>query len=109
MHGTVLFEIKDFVYKDNNNLKQDENKFNGGILFPNTHGFRPLDSNPSLRTYQPSEKRKAGKTVKFSAPVRDIVLPNEVNVTPYKVIQNPEYPTSILMFVNDSLHAIFCS
>ena len=90
MPDTILFEIKDYVHKEKNNLKQDDNKPKGGILFPQTHSFRPLDSNPSLRTSkQLSSNRKVGKTLKISAPVapaRDFVLPNEVSVTPQKVI-----------------------
>ena len=91
MPDTILFEIKDFMQKEKHNLKQDnENKFKGGLLFPQTHSFRPLDNNPSVPSFQQlSHGKKAGKADKMSAPVRDfIVVPNEINATPHKV-----YPT----------------
>ena len=85
MPDTILFEIKDFMQKEKDNLKQD-NKFK---LFPQTHSFRPLDNNPSIPSFQKSSHmRKAGKPAIISAPARDFVVPTEINVIPHKV-----YPT----------------
>ena len=91
MPDTILFEIKDFTQKEKNNLKHDytENKFKGGLLFPQTHSFRPLDNNPSIPSFQKAfHGKKADKPAKISAPARDFVVPTEINVTPHKV-----YPT----------------
>lgn len=92
MPDAILFEVKDFLKKEKNNLKQDtENKFKGGLLFPQTHSFRPLDNNLSIPSFHKSSHgRKAGKPAKIPAPVRDFVVPTEINVIPHKV-----YPTQI--------------